>query len=47
VTKYHFADGYDQAKQVIAVIHLEFCDELLPLIDDIDIPVNILQVGRD
>jgi len=38
---------HDRANKAIALIHLGCCDELLPLIDDIDDPVEMWEALRD
>jgi hypothetical protein len=38
---------HDRANKAVAQIHLGCCDELLPLIDDIDDPVEMWETLRD
>ena len=38
---------HDRANKALAQIHLRCCDELLPLIDDIDDPVEMWEALRD
>jgi hypothetical protein len=38
---------HDRANKALAQIHLGCCDELLPLIDDIDDPVEMWEALRD
>jgi hypothetical protein len=38
---------HDRANKALAQIHLGCCDELLPLIDDIDHPVEMWEALRD
>jgi len=38
---------HDRANKAIALIHLGCCDALLPLIDNIDDPMEIMEALRD
>jgi hypothetical protein len=38
---------HNRANKALAQIHLKYCDELLPLIDDIDHPVGMWEALRD